>query len=196
LDGGGEFVRDAEIEAEIIDALSEIISLTGVSGRMAEAATDRTAGVDSMGVEGVSVLGVDTSLRVFGAARVRGDGAETGVGVGSAGKAESRSAGVLSAADGASTFLIWAALVAAAMFRMPGTGRFSCFSFLSTAFSRPFSVAFASDFGTSLFSGAGAGADAIKVFSFSSTVSFTFSAAFSCAFFPLDAAVFLGTAFG
>jgi hypothetical protein len=43
--GGGEFVRDADREAEMMEALSEISSLAGVSGRIpAAAAADRTAG--------------------------------------------------------------------------------------------------------------------------------------------------------
>jgi len=94
------------MEAEIMEALSEISSLAGVSGRMAAAAADRAAGPAKIGVDGVSVLGVDTTLSVFGAARVAGDETETGVGVGSAGNAESLSAVALSVADGAATSLI------------------------------------------------------------------------------------------
>jgi hypothetical protein len=134
LAGGGELVRDAEIEAETMDALSEMSSLTGVSGRIAMAATDRTAGAAKMGVGGASVLGVDTIFRVLGAARVSGDDTETGVADGSAGKAESLSVAAFSVADWASTVLIWEALVAAAMLRMPGTGRLSAF-FSTTGFS-------------------------------------------------------------
>jgi hypothetical protein len=171
------------MEAEMMEALSEINSLAGVSGRM-DAATDRTAGVARMGVDGASVLGVETTLSVFGAALARGDEAETGVGSGSAGKAESRSAVALSTADCASRFLTWAALVAAAMFRIPGTGRFS--AFLSAAFSRtlsgPFSRAFVSSFGSlgiSVFSGAGVGVAAGADFSLSFPLSFAFSFALS-----------------
>ena len=102
MDGGGEFVREAEIEADIMEAVSDINSLAGVSGRIPA----RTPGAAKIGVDGTSVFGVETTLRVFGAERARGDATEAGVGVGRAGKAESRSVADLSVADGASRFLI------------------------------------------------------------------------------------------
>jgi hypothetical protein len=192
------------MDAEMMDALSEINSLTGVSGRMAAAATDRTAGVARTGVDGASVLGVDTTLRVFGAALVGGDEFETGKGVGSAGKAKSFSAFALSVAEAASTFLIWEALVAAAMLRMPGTGRFSAIfsAGFSGTFSETVSGALASGFGVSDLSRAGVGVGAGAGFSFSFSLAFSFalslffSACFSEDFLLLAAAAFAGAAFG
>jgi hypothetical protein len=94
------------MEADMMEAVSEINSLAGVSGRMPAVVTDRTPGADKMGVDGISVFGVETTLRVLGAERARGEETETGVRVGRAGKAESRSVADLSVADGASRFLI------------------------------------------------------------------------------------------
>jgi hypothetical protein len=81
-------------------------------------------------------------------------------------------------------FLICDTLVAAAMFRMPGTGRLSAFfsAALSGAFSGTFSGNFVSGFGVSLLSGVGVGAGAIAIFSFSFPLSFAFSFIFSAGF--------------
>lgn len=128
--GGGELVRDAEMVAEIMEALSEINSLTGVSGRIAALAVVRTEGPAKgaplpEGVGGASTLGVCTTRRVLGAARAKGDDTEAVVGVGSAGNAESLSDDDFSAAEAVSIALDWVALVAAAMLSIPGVGRFS-----------------------------------------------------------------------
>ena len=123
--GGGELVREAEMDAEMIEALSEINSLAGVSGRMAATADDRSddvGGMKALAAGGTSAFGVEMTLSVFGAARVAGDETEATLGVGRAGKAESLSTTDLSLADSVSTFLACEALTAAAMLRMPGTG--------------------------------------------------------------------------
>lgn len=114
-------MRDAEIDAEIIDALSEIISLTGVSGRIEP---DRAGGpataVEPLAVPAdtggtASAFEAGTSRSVLGAFLARGEETEDVVGVGSAGNADSLSDAV---PDG----LLWAALVAAAMFSPPRMG--------------------------------------------------------------------------
>jgi hypothetical protein len=90
--GGGEFVLEAEIEAEMIEALSEIISLTGVSGRMEPERAE--ALVVPAIIDGeLSVFGVGITRRVLGAFLVRGEDTVAAVGVGKAGNAESLSEG-------------------------------------------------------------------------------------------------------
>tara|TARA_R110002060_G_scaffold59039_8_gene68956 strand:- start:272 stop:571 length:300 start_codon:yes stop_codon:yes gene_type:complete len=86
FDGGGELALD--IEADVMEALSEIISLDGVPGRSCLETDTRldcregsTLGgnieVTDEGVAlpagGISVFGVDVRRKVFGADRVNGD---------------------------------------------------------------------------------------------------------------------------
>lgn len=107
LEGGGEFAR--ETEAEVMDALSEIISLTGVPdlssrdidarlgwrevkdgpGGCIELAEDGADNPESA-LGGNSALGVGKTLKVFGAVRIAGDEtvAEAGALGGNAGKSD------------------------------------------------------------------------------------------------------------
>lgn len=101
----------------MIEALSEIISLTGVSGRMEP---DRAEALVAPAItdDELSVFGVGITLSVLGAFLVRGEDTVAVVGVGKAGNEESLSEGW------APRGLIWETLVAAAMLRIPGTGFF------------------------------------------------------------------------
>lgn len=105
LEGGGEFAR--ETDADVMDALSDNISLTGVpdlSNRETEARLGwregkgspggcielADEGADTSALEGTSAFGVGNTLKVFGAFRIAGDEtlAEAGVLGGKAGKSD------------------------------------------------------------------------------------------------------------
>jgi hypothetical protein len=91
--GGGEFAL--EIEVEVIEAVSEINSLTGVPGGFIEATLAcldlslSTVGICGRGADvadnggGISALGVETTRNVLGAtARLIGDPVTTAAGLG------------------------------------------------------------------------------------------------------------------
>lgn len=131
--GGGEFVREADADADRIDAVSETSALTGVSGRcrVLKAWRSDTGAAAPADVDGgVSAFGVETTRKVLGT-RVAGEDTETELGVGKAGNAASSAFSTADVAvDGGLDFIAAAAaLVAAAMFRTPGT------TFLSVFFS-------------------------------------------------------------
>ena len=110
----------------MIEALSEIISLAGVSGRMDEAgrAGALKPGGPTIPAEwgvGTSVFAEDTTLRVLGMFRARGDAA-VAVGVGRAGKASLSATGVSVATGCALAGFTGDAFVAAAIFNTPGAG--------------------------------------------------------------------------
>lgn len=104
LEGGGEFARENDVV--VMDALSDIISLTGVpdlSNRVAEARLGwrdegspggcielADEGADMSVLGNASVLGVGNTLKVLGAFRMAGDKtlAEAGVLGGKAGKSD------------------------------------------------------------------------------------------------------------
>lgn len=87
FDGGGEPARDADTDAETMDAVSLTISLGGVSGRIFERdmALDTAETGEAMG--GTSVLGVGTTRSVFGAGLAAAGDELPADGVGSGGNA-------------------------------------------------------------------------------------------------------------
>lgn len=154
LDGGGEFALD--IEAELIEAVSEMASLTGVlvRSRRADAMLGcrdvgrlgMTAEVAEEGV-GASDLGVGTTRIAFGPVRIAGDCSATGVLAGSGGKALAGAGVVVDGlgVSGVGTGL-WLA-VAAAILRTAGVGFFSATFGVAAAFDWPWG-ALADFFGT------------------------------------------------
>lgn len=138
LEGGGELALD--IEADVIEALSEITSLAGVPGRSsleADAKLGWREGGNVGGIievaedgvalpqVGVSVLGVGITLSVFGVFRDIDDGRDTADGVlgGSGGNADGPAADVRGVSGTPDVFEV--DFGCAATFRMPGVGRCS-----------------------------------------------------------------------
>jgi hypothetical protein len=134
LDGGGEFAL--EMEADVIEALSEIASLVGVPGRSCletEArlaclvgtvggkteVTDDGVAFPAVGVSTFSALG-GTNLNVLGVFRASGDCTEEAKGVlgGSGGKAEVATTGLLGVSVTAAGFT--AGLEGTEILRIPG----------------------------------------------------------------------------
>ncbi|KAK8120101.1 hypothetical protein PG999_004221 [Apiospora kogelbergensis] len=139
LYGGGELVRDADTEALITDAESEMISLAGVPGRFAEMAPARIDWAAAGGMlGGSSVFGVCTKRRVLGVGRVRGEETDALVAVGVATVDAAVLVGwlvlegfdsmtFLGSAATSATLASLAAFVAAAISSVPGVGRLSAF---------------------------------------------------------------------
>ena len=119
-------MRDAEMDADTTDTLSEMTSLAGVPGRFDDNTDDIPVALSSTGVDealpvgGTSPLGVETTLSVLGADRATGEAAAFTVGVGRTGK-EARSAEPRDSAA-----LVAAGFITAAIFRV-GAAFFSDF---------------------------------------------------------------------
>lgn len=135
--GGGELALDKD--ADVIDALSDIISLVGVPGLSKRGIDARLAWRDggklggnievtedgvALPAVGASVFGVEVSRSVFGPVRDRGDATlAAGVLAGNGGKADAATIGLLEL-SAASTTGFGVALAGTDMFS-PAVARFS-----------------------------------------------------------------------